>query len=314
MNMANKNIEVTFNLAGGRSGHRIKNISSAILFASMLKGNVVYNDTWIQERTSLIPEDAFLSKMEKVKHESFYDHVFPLTMRRVRGMSINEVRHYLKKVLSLAKKNKKVLLKLKGASRIHLHQAKLWEKQGKIEKGHADTCLEMLRYLQNFTHDPETITNTFAIHARRGDVAKNMISIGYNTDYYKKLITKINLACCDCGFCPEIKIYSEVRGSEDLDKLKSMENTKIIRGDLKNKNEHFDCMRRSEFLFLSWSSFCLWASFISTNNILVDVDTKIKHREGKIKDYNLKIPLFDKHCFFKLKELRKTIRGILEKK
>lgn len=306
--MGRDNIDVTFVLQGGRAGHRLKNISSAILFASLLKGNVVYHESWIHESTSIIPEESLLTTMEKVKDDSFYDHVFVLSKKKVRGMDIDEVIRHLKKAQRLSEKNKKVLLKLKWASRIHLHQAKLWEKEGLIEEGHSGRCIETLRNLQNFSHDSETSTNTFAIHARRGDVASQMKQKGYTISYYKRLIHKINVACCDFGFCPEIKIYSENKNSRDLDRLKSMKNTQIIRGDASNMRLHFDEMRRSEFLFLSWSSFCLWASMISTNNILVDCSTPI------IKDYNTETKLFENHHFFTFKNLKHQITNLLKER
>ena len=310
------NIDVTFHLSGGRSGHRLKNISSAILFSSMLGGQLVYNDTWLKKGASIFTEDTLESKIKKAKSDDYYDKVVKINYRAVRGLKIEKALKIIKKTINASKNNNRVLLKILGGTRIHLHQASEWEKQGLVSEGHFDKCVTTLRdwYSKESNDNTKTIKDTFAIHARRGDVTKKMIEIGYDVHYYKKLINKINKSCCDFNFCPEIRIYTEEQNSEDLQKLESIGNLKVIRGDASNMKEHFNQLTRAEFLFLSWSSFCLWASVISTNSILVDSTSELVHPKGKMKDYNLEAPIFDNHYFFKLKDLGNTIRGILEKK
>jgi len=308
---------VTYDLAsgGGRLGHRTKSLLSSIILAKITGSEIVYNCTYHYKRPLCVFNEETLSQfINESLHCDDYNIVIEEPFRgKWNGIGEQKTSNIKKRIERSRAHNDKTIYIARGGARIFPHQCKEMEEKGICRKGIADESVDLLKEMYYYQYPGDLIKNTFAIHARRGDVCGIMEGIGYTTEYYKNLIHKINTVSSDVGFTPIINIYTERRGSQYITPLEKLDNVNVCVGTEDNLHQHLSEMVRSEYIYCSWSSLCWLACTLTVGSVLYDYhiipeDGKHnlkRHDVDKIRHY---VPT-DKDILFQGGPLAETLRN-----
>tara|TARA_Y100001938_G_scaffold148185_1_gene231189 strand:+ start:639 stop:1619 length:981 start_codon:yes stop_codon:yes gene_type:complete len=307
---------VTYDLAsgGGRLGHRTKSLLSSIILAKITGSEIVYNCTYHDKKPLCVfNEDTLSQFINESLHCDDYNVVIEEPFRgKWNGIGEEKTSQIQRRMQRTRDANDKAIYIARGGARIFPHQCKEMEEKGICRKGIADESVDLLKEMYYYQYPGELIKDTFAIHARRGDVCGIMEGIGYTRDYYEKLINQINSVSFDVGFTPKINIYTEKRGSDYIKPLGDLDNVTVHVGTEDNLHQHLSEMVRSEYIYCSWSSLCWLACILTIGSVLYDYhiipeDGKHDLKRHDVDKINHYVPT-DKDILFQGERLVETLR------
>ena len=262
------------------SGHIFWEIFTTFIFAHFLNAIPIWNNTW--NNTSIIPRSTF--KKYTGTELSSYDYILTINQyKEWASLSFQQFTTILNQITELQKQHNNILVRFSNVCSIHPDALCMWYSQNKIETDVFSLNIQpLLRQLYYDDHEQEPL-DIFAIHIRRGDLAKWSTDQGFTMDYYTKIINvinkymniKINIYCESGNTSRGNLKYDKLNENFDFNDvliLKNLKNVSLIMGNPLGDdfNEHFNQLCRSKYIFMSPSSFPLWCGFISNATIFVD--------------------------------------------
>lgn len=255
----------------GRSGHQLKDIITVFIISFLTdKLNVIYNNSWENQKifeNINVKNINYNQSSEIVTISNLNDNKY-INKCRFDGITFDTLSEILNQINN-CKEN--TIINFTDVIRIHPYQLHNWFIEKKINKDFFTMDLiPLLRKLYN--KNISELNNVFAIHIRRGDLAKKMISEGWDINLYKNIILLINKF-----FDIPINIYSENINSKDLLKLKGYKNVNLKMGNTDSLKKDLHEMITSKYLLISNSSLSNWMAYISKGDIFMPKNLVIRH-------------------------------------
>ena len=266
--------------SGGRSGHVLKDLFSSVVVARLFGGSVAYNESW--ERQSLLP----LAGVKQVLDTKtpFSDDTTLVVRPKVDfwgGLSFGHLLQFEKWLEENVKRGRNTCVQLRGVFRIHLSQVHNWELQKRIPQG---TFLSLVSDLRKMYWNGAMPNQTdwpprrVAIHVRRGDVAdpkhREFRKMGpggvWNSAFYQKCIDQLAQEFPDC----KIELHSEIRGSEDIQKLSGAE---LHLGRGQDLLYQVRSMLTADLFVPANSSLSTWLCYLTKGRVRIYHSAHIKH-------------------------------------
>jgi hypothetical protein len=266
--------------SGGRSGHVLKDLFTAIIVAELLDLTAVWSSGW--DKQVLFPAEHVKAVLPTGSESA---HVVEIGLsHRIHwdGISFDKFEH-LQKMIQKEGDRRSIRFRLSGVHRIHLCQLADWEFQGLIPQGSYERSLAVLRRLYWGEKQPENCGPTagrtiqkVVIHARRGDVANpshpeyaKMGPGNWSADFYQKQVTAIKHRFP----ASSIVMVSERSGSEDLTQIEGID---LCLGGPEKIREHFALMVGADVFMPANSGLSSWAAYLTRGAIMI-TDKPIKH-------------------------------------
>ncbi len=221
--------------SGGRTGHKMKDYLTAIIYYFLSGYKIILNDTWNFPEDNN-DHDNHMNMFNLIDKQIITDRpnnpiYIDYSLANWSGMQYNKFKEIEENLNSNKKKNanNNIILRLKGASRILLSDVYNWEKNKHIVKGKYKIITNYLRYryyqINKYVFNKVKALK-IAMHIRKGDVY--MRPLHQSVKYYENIIKQIKTIKVK----KVISIYSEKwknydeKDVYDLKKLED-EQTKI---------------------------------------------------------------------------------------
>tara|TARA_A100001015_G_C15029524_1_gene732406 strand:- start:1448 stop:2392 length:945 start_codon:yes stop_codon:yes gene_type:complete len=182
--------------SGGRTGHKLKDYLTAIIYFFLCNYKIILNETWIFPENDHNNHLSMFNLIDNglVEQKPIDYQNVDYSLSNWSGMDYNkyiEINEYLQ---SLKKNNDKyIILRLKDATRILLSDVYNWEKNNLIPFGKYESIINYLRhryYLVNEKIELKNLAINIAIHIRKGDVY--MRPLHQSVKYYENIIKQLN--------------------------------------------------------------------------------------------------------------------------
>ena len=287
--------------SNGRSGHIFGEILTVfILHCFYIKNSkIIYDNSWNNQH--IFKTENLLNYCITNKNINL-DKTIKITKfkKSWNGISYNDLHNLITQINNIDYHNKNILIELHNVIKIHPHQLLHWYHSKYIKTNiYYKTFLPLIRniYFNNIINSINTLNNTttnntttntinqFAIHIRRGDLAKSMIESGLDYNYYKNIITSISNIIYEYKLNLKIVVYCENEQYEDLLPLTEIFNDKSSLTSISSlKNNYlelklggpndlqtdFNELVRSKYLLISPCSMCIIAGYLNQNSVFFD--------------------------------------------
>jgi hypothetical protein len=210
----------------GRSGHKLKDILSLFIFSMLINNScVLYHNLYSKQ--FIIDGNSIKKKCVDRKKLKFDKTIMINKQGKWGGITFDDFTKLKMRILNLSKnsKNKNIKVVINEAFRIHPFILHNWFFEKKIDQNLYETKFIPLLHEMYYGNKKANNENVISIHVRRGDIANQMISKGFDYDYYAAIINILNKQ-----FNLPINIYSENRNSDDLHNLLNFKNVKLHLG------------------------------------------------------------------------------------
>jgi len=274
---------ITYSQSGGRSGHALKDIASAIILSLFDKNlELCYHKSWNNQK---ICKNFNIKNYKDIKYKK--EHIIQIRGKAWDGMQYSRLQSILNEIDALPDET---MIKIKGVARIHPNQLHNWYHEGLIREDlFTNKFIPILKNFYNAVKkDP---INQISIHIRRGDIAKAMIESGWDLAFYKNIINKLQKKYPK----KPIKIFVQNQGSEDLKDLYKIKNVFINspKGYFCHEtlSQDIDEMVNSEIFIPSNCGLATWICYLSDQKIILP---------EKVVDWKDKKILNIKHFYHKV--------------
>ena len=218
---------------GGRTGHKMKDYLTAVIFNRICGYKIIKNNTWefpIDNHNNHVVMFNILDNniiAERPVDKLIY---IDYKLSNWEGMGYDIYSKIIKQISNTisATPDSNIILRLSGSTRIQLSDIYNWEKKAKMPTGSYNEIKSYLkqRYdgLQEQLPKPQKILH-ITIHIRKGDVF--MRPMHQSVDYFKKIIEQIK----NINIKKKITIYSEKwpgYDEKDVNELKTLEDQNTI--------------------------------------------------------------------------------------
>lgn len=258
----------------GRSGHVLKDLFTTLIMQRLLGARAVRSRYWQEQK---LISSANVNCLLPAPRVNILKVAFYQPRNFWQGINWNEFEKFK---MHFSRLPDPCRVTISSVYRIHLHQVKNWEDNGKIEGGSYASLLADLRRLywgRETIPEPSQKVRKIVLHARRGDVAApgglcfNTMGPGkWSAQFYQEKIDCLRKKYPTAS----IRLLTEKQRSSDLDNIFGAE---IDKGDITNLSDHFREMVEADLFLPSNSSLSTWAAYLTQGLVAISQSHPIKH-------------------------------------
>lgn len=271
---------LTVGPVGGRTGHHVKNIWTAYVLRELLGVELCSDADWDHSYTryfSLSRNIAACTELTNARR-------VPYSKMSFDGLSPEQLSEFVQFLLDARHHTLPTIVELRSHTRVQMYEVNMWEHGGGahgaplLGPDHFDRLLSLMRSL--FWNEPPCVAALLedtpdprahrfgVVHARRGDVAEQMIESAFGNTHFLARVMRFTVAHTHVR---DWMIVSENSHAADLKTLET-DGVRVLLG--RSFEDDFYAMIAADVFMPSSSSMSTWAAYLSRGVVLIHASIK----------------------------------------